>query len=398
MERKYTIPSFGNSYLFEKGNYYTPTKDGYTHFLDPIRSQVFHFYANKSDSANLELLMTVKGSGIIKASLNGKETIALLNPTNIAEAIKFGYFSIVPGYNRLTITGSTDGLVLGTPKCSINIHSVIVVLHEEIIFEMENPQNAMIGQIPQIEYQVSEGNSSFYAELNVGSHFQFSAQYGVIECEGAVLSLQVGSLGHCSIKFRVESNYKDSDEETYKVRVLRKGTNIKVDECGDKDTSIEFTQEGLSWMKFYTYKFMLTMHPLDCLNNTTEITGSYWDDKQKRWTLIGKVLKPGISTNISKVYSFIENRQVGLSDLHRAMYIGNTRTYNSDINVWTDVNKATFIGSKIKSCRKDMDVSVEDNKFYLEMGGYQNMTPPAIGQMFTRKISDCFNLRGLDDI
>jgi hypothetical protein len=153
--------------------------------------------------------------------------------------------------------------------------------------------------------------------------------------------------------------------------MLKKGLTVKTGEFGNEGSG------GQSYMVFpwkteLSYAFLLGVRP-DFKNLTTEYTAYFKDPVQDKWFLIARFKRPQKATNLTNLYSFLENFATTSGDISRIGYYQNQWIIDG-MGKWHELISAKFTADATArgNFRKDYAGGVKDNKFFLKSAGFFN--------------------------
>ena len=168
-----------------------------------------------------------------------------------------------------------------------------------------------------------------------------------------------------------------------KIRLLRKGTDVHIGEFGNEGSGGQ-SYLLYPWKAGETYKFLMQVHP-DGAGNTV-YTAYFYAPEESEWRLIASFLRPLTNTWYTHAHSFLENFNPDQGYLSRKVLFGNQWACSKE-GVWTRLTDAKFTHDATAAAKVRLDFQggeTDDNRFYLQMGGFFNESVP-MGTKFSCK-------------
>ena len=230
----------------------------------------------------------------------------------------------------------------------------------------------------------------FYSEIKVPAKNDIIGSYYMANGFGeGYFGMQVNSPTERRILFSVWSPFVTDDPksipDSMKIVMLKKGTTVKTGEFGNEGSGGQ-SYMVYPWKTEQSYAFLLGVNP-DFQNKTTEYTAYFKDPEQNKWFLIARFKRPQKATNLTNLYSFLENFATTTGDVTRMGYFQNQWIMDGT-GKWHELNSAKFTADATArgKFRKDFAGGVIDNKFFLKNAGFFNQFT-SMDQYFKRDAS-----------
>ncbi len=228
----------------------------------------------------------------------------------------------------------------------------------------------------------------FYNEIKIPAKNDIIGSYYMANGFGeGYFGMQVNSATERRILFSVWSPFVTDDPksipDSMKIVMLKKGLTVKTGEFGNEGSG------GQSYMVFpwkteQAYAFLLGVKP-DFNNKTTEYTAYFKDPEQDKWFLIARFKRPQNATNLTNLYSFLENFATTTGHISRMGYYQNQWIMDSK-GIWHELTSAKFTADATArgNFRKDYAGGVIGNKFFMKNAGFFNQFT-SMDQLFKRE-------------
>ena len=228
----------------------------------------------------------------------------------------------------------------------------------------------------------------FYNEIKVPIKNDIIGSYYMANGFGeGYFGMQVNSPTERRILFSVWSPFVTDDPksipDSMKIVLLKKGATVKTGEFGNEGSG------GQSYMVFpwkteQSYAFLLGVKP-DFKDKTTEYTAYFKDPVQNKWFLIASFKRPQKATNLTNLYSFLENFATTTGNVTRMGYFQNQWIMDS-AGTWHELTSAKFTADATArgNFRKDYAGGFMGNKFFMKNAGFFNQFT-AMDQIFKRE-------------
>lgn len=216
----------------------------------------------------------------------------------------------------------------------------------------------------------------FYSEINVPAKNDIIGSYYMANGFGeGYFGMQVNSPTERRVLFSVWSPFVTDDPkiipDSMKIVMLKKGAGVKTGEFGNEGSG------GQSYMVFpwkteQSYAFLLGVKP-DFSTKTTEYSAYFKNPEQGKWYLIARFKRPQKATNLTNLYSFLENFATTTGDITRMGFFQNQWIMDGT-GKWHELISAKFTADATArgKFRKDFAGGVNENKFFLKNAGFFN--------------------------
>ncbi|WP_395626278.1 DUF3472 domain-containing protein [Daejeonella sp.] len=388
---KAMIPLGGNAYV-SKGAKITDA--GLVEWFDKEAITSIYFRVSKPQVLNVSLLVRVpEGESVLRIKAGGKsfekkisniqfDTIAIGNiDVKTAGHVKIdiqglkkthSYFAEI---SNLLISGENGDQDLVYVKKGSSFH-----------FGRRGPSVHLRYDIPP---NIKSEVKWFYNEIKVPAKSDVIGSYYMANGFGeGYFGMQVNSPTERRILFSVWSPFVTDDPksipDSMKIVLLKKGPTVKTGEFGNEGSG------GQSYMVFpwkieQSYAFLLGVKP-DFKNKTTEYTAYFKDPEQGKWFLIARFKRPQKATNLTNLYSFLENFATTTGNTSRMGYYQNQWIMDS-VGQWYELTSAKFTADATArgNYRKDYAGGVKGNKFFMKNAGFFNEFT-SMDQFFKREL------------
>lgn len=304
------------------------------------------------------------------------------------------------GEFKVTDTGYVDFVIKGikkTGKIYANISSFQLsgAATTGLAFVKNNEGNYFYwgrrGPSVHLSYPLPENTQAewFYNEVKVPEKMDVTGSYFMADGFGeGYFGMQVNSATERRILFSVWSPFNTDDPakipEDQKIKMLNKGANVHTGEFGNEGSGGQ-SYLRFNWKAGIAYKFLLNAQP-DAANHT-KYTAWFYDPQKSTWLLIASFNRPGKSTYLTHLHSFLENFEPETGDKARSVEFNNQwiRTTNGK---WMELNKAKFTGDNTarKGYRMDYNGGTVNGSFFLRNCGFFN-NYTVLDQIFERPLA-----------
>ena len=200
--------------------------------------------------------------------------------------------------------------------------------------------------------------------------------------------MQVNSPTTRHILFSIWSPFHTDDPkkvpDSQKILLLKKGEGVHAGEFGNEGSGGQ-SYLNFPWKAGNTYRFLVQAKP-DSLRHTT-FTAWFYAPEEARWRLIACWSRPGTTSWLTGLHSFLENFDPAYGDHQRLVRFG--RQWVCDPNGhWTPLTRALFTGDNTarKGYRLDYGGGAEGSYFYLRNGGFFSDNTP-LNRLFQRPMA-----------
>ena len=387
---KATIPLGGNAYV-SKGAKITDA--GLVEWFDKDAITSIYFRVSQPQVLNISLLVRVpEGESVLRIKAAGKSFEKKISNLEF-DTVAIGKIDVKSaGHVKIDIQGLTK------------THSYFAEI-SNLLISGENGDQDLIyvkggssfhfgrrGPSVHLRYDIPPNIKSevkwFYNEIKVPAKSDVIGSYYMANGFGeGYFGMQVNSLTERRILFSVWSPFVTDDPksipDSMKIIMLKKGPTVKTGEFGNEGSG------GQSYMVFpwkteQAYAFLLGVKP-DFKNKTTEYTAYFKDPVQDEWFLIARFKRPQKATNLTNLYSFLENFATTTGNISRRGYYQNQWIMDS-AGQWHELTGAKFTADATArgNFRKDYAGGVNGNKFFLKNAGFFNQFT-SMDQLFKRE-------------
>ena len=176
-------------------------------------------------------------------------------------------------------------------------------------------------------YQVPEKINAewYYNEITVPVGQDIIGSYYMANGFGeGYFGIQVNSEKERRVLFSVWSPFEIDDPksipESYKIKMLKKGTDVKTGEFGNEGSGGQ-SYLRYNWKAGNTYKFLLRGAPQN--DNTTTYTAYFFAPELGKWLLMASFNRPQTNTYLKRFHSFLENFIPEQGDTSRKVLFNN---------------------------------------------------------------------------
>lgn len=373
---KAIIPLGGNAYV---GKGAKITDKGLVEWSDNEAITNVYFRASTPQSFNISLVMKVLGGESQISIKSGKHSFTKKITNTTFDTISIGKIEVkAAGHVKIDIQGlkkshtyfaEISDLIIGGKK-----------IDEELIY-VKNGSSFYFGRrgpSVHLRYDISQNIKNdvkwFYNEIKVPANNDVIGSYYMANGFGeGYFGMQVNSPTERRILFSVWSPFATDDPksipDSMKIVLLKKGVGVKTGEFGNEGSG------GQSYMVFpwkaeLSYSYLLGVKP-DFENRTTEYTAYFKDSEQNKWYLIARFKRPQKATNLTNLYSFLENFVPSTGNISRMGYFQNQWIMDGKGN-WHELSSAKFTADATArgKFRKDYAGGAKGSQFFLKNDGF----------------------------
>jgi hypothetical protein len=387
---KAIIPLGGNGYV---GKGAKITTKGLAEWSDIQAVTSIYFRASIPQFLNIALVMRVpEGESLIKIKSGAKIFEKKISNSSF-DTISIGKIEVkTAGHFKIDIQGlkkthtyfaEITDLIISADKVDQDL--VYVKNGSSFHFGRRGPSVHLRYDIPP---SIKNNVKWFYNEIKVPAKSDVIGSYYMANGFGeGYFGMQVNSPTERRILFSVWSPFVTDDPksipDSMKIIMLKKGLTVKTGEFGNEGSG------GQSYMVFpwktdQAYAFLLGVKP-DLKNKTTEYTAYFKDPEQDKWFLIARFKRPQKATNLTNLYSFLENFTTTTGNISRMGYFQNQWIMDST-GQWHELTSAKFTADATArgNFRKDYAGGVKGHKFFLKNAGFFNQFT-SMDQFFKRQ-------------
>lgn len=387
---KAIIPLGGNGYV---GKGARITDKGLVDWSDIQAVPSIYFRVSTPQLLNIALVMRVpEGESLIKIQSGAKSFQKKISNTQF-DTISIGKIEVkTAGHVKIDIQGlkKTDtyfaeitDLIISGDKVDQDL--VYVKKGSSFHFGRRGPSVHLRYDIPP---SIKNDVKWFYNEIKVPAKSDVIGSYYMANGFGeGYFGMQVNSPTERRILFSVWSPFVTDDPksipDSMKIVLLKKGAGVKTGEFGNEGSG------GQSYMVFpwkieQSYAFLLGVKP-DFKDKTTEYTAYFKDPELNKWFLIARFKRPQKATNLTNLYSFLENFATTTGNVTRMGYYQNQWIMDST-GTWHELTSAKFTADATArgNFRKDYAGGFMGNKFFMKNAGFFNQFT-AMDQIFKRE-------------
>jgi hypothetical protein len=372
----------GNAYVTSHPRGARITRSGLANWRDSKAVISTYFYLHQPEK--IELSLIAKGKSQIKVKCEEQEFNVKLNSGDFV-TIPVGEVTVKnSGYLKVDVEGvEKEGDTFG----EIQEIKVSNVYGESNYVKDFADYWGRRGPSVHLGYTMPEGNTEwFYNEVTVPEDGEVMFSYYMAAGFGeGYFGMQYNSLTERRILFSVWSPYDTQNPkeipEEYQVKMLRQGIGVHIGEFGNEGSGGQ-SYLIYPWHAGATYKFLMHVKP-DGEGNTI-YTAYFFATEENKWRLIASFLRPKTDTWYTRAHSFLENFSPEQGYLSRKVFFANQWIKKSD-GLWTKLTKARFThdATATAKVRLDYQGGIEEDAFYLKMGGFFNESVP-MGNVFER--------------
>jgi hypothetical protein len=387
---KAIIPIGGNGYV---GKGAKITDKGLVDWADIQAVPSIYFRASMPQFLNIALVIRVpEGESLIKIQSGAKSFQKKISNTKF-DTISIGKIEVkTAGHVKIDIQGLkkthtyfaeiTDLIISGD---KVDQDLVYVKKGSSFHFGRRGPSVHLRYDIPP---SIKKDVKWFYNEIKVPANNDVIGSYYMANGFGeGYFGMQVNSPTERRILFSVWSPFVTDDPksipDSMKIVLLKKGAGVKTGEFGNEGSG------GQSYMVFpwkieQSYAFLLGVKP-NFKDKTTEYTAYFKDPELNKWLLIARFKRPQKATNLTNLYSFLENFATTTGNITRMGYFQNQWIMDST-GTWHELTSAKFTADATArgNFRKDYAGGFMGNKFFMKNAGFFNQFT-AMDQLFKRE-------------
>jgi hypothetical protein len=392
---EFSLPLAGNAFSsFHLDGNRTITNNGIENWTNPEEYFTVYFRVSKPGLVRISINepVSITGKSVLEFGINNEFKRIKFNETKKVP-IAIGEWKIKDtGYVALKIKGISK-----TQKSFPSISKLAIsgsAIQGKTAFVPNNEGNffhwGRRGPSVHLSYKIPEKVNAewYYNEVTVPVGQDIIGSYYMANGFGeGYFGMQVNSEKERRVLFSVWSPFETDDPksipESHKIKMLKKGTDVKTGEFGNEGSG------GQSYLKYNwkagnTYKFLLRGAPQN--NNTTTYTAYFFAPELDKWLLIASFNRPQTNTYLKRFHSFLENFIPEQGDKSRKVLFNN-QWYCDDKGDWFEIDSARFTTDDTgnKGYRMDYSGGLDKDSFYLKDGGFlNNYTKPQ--SIFTRPL------------
>lgn len=388
-----TISLGGNAYTAAPAEI---TDEGLINWSNASNITSIYFRTDVPQTFDISLHLQTP-NGISEISITAGNSIFKKQITNTGfKIVNIGKINITkPGYVKIDLKGisktgnvfaNVSDLIIQYTKKDTGL--VYVKNGSSFHFGRRGPSVHLRYDVPP---ELKNNINWFYNELMIPAGEDKLGSYFMADGFGeGYFGMQVNSETERRILFSVWSPFETDDPksipDSLKIALLKKGEAVITNDFGDEGSG------GQSYMRFNwkagnTYGFLLHAEP-DSLHHTTTYTAYFKDVAVNKWYLIASFKRPQTVTNLTHLYSFLENFIPETGDQNRMSFYKNQWIADNK-GEWHELRDVTFtVDATAKGgYRKDYAGGVDGDKFFLKNDGFFNeFVRPS--QSFKRKASN----------
>lgn len=402
---KIGVPMGGNAFRVESSGKMLPgtdpektaggtvTEKGIINWSDKgLHFKTFLRFAEKGKIKVWLKLRVPEGESRIELKAAGK-AVKLTVSGNQVKTWYAGEFKITEaGYLDLMISGLTK---TGHTFAEVTDMELSGVTPDQVTFVKNNEGNYFYwgrrGPSVHLNYAMPDNVQAewFYNEVKVPVGMDVTGSYFMANGFGeGYFGMQVNSATERRILFSVwspfQTDHPDQIPEDQKIKMLSKGAEVHTGEFGNEGSG------GQSFLRFNwkageSYRFLLRALPGQ--QNQTTYTAWFYDAEKSVWRLIASFKRPGKSTYLTHLHSFLENFVPETGIQGRQVEFTNQwiRTAGGK---WIALSKAKFTGDQTarKAYRMDYAGGVTNGSFFLRNCGFFN-DYTVLDQVFERPLT-----------
>ncbi len=359
----------------------TITNNGIENWTNP--EEYFTAYFRISEAGNFKIAIEesflLEGKAVLEFTINEESKKVIFDETIQKE--------VVVGNWKISDTGYVALKIKGINKTARNFPSISSLrissddFKGKIALVPNNEGNyyhwGRRGPSVHLNYEVPENVNAewYYNELIVEKGNDIVGSYFMaIGFKEGYFGIQVNSNLERRILFSVWSPFQTDDPESipesYKIKMLRKGSEVSSGEFGNEGSGGQSYMK-YNWLAGSTYKFLV--HGVPQKDNTTIYSAYFFAPEINHWQLIASFSRPMTTTYLKHFHSFLENFIPEQGNLTRRGLFNNQWISDSKGN-WFEINRSEFTidATAAKGYRMDYSGGVDKNSFYLKNGGFFN--------------------------
>jgi hypothetical protein len=268
----------------------------------------------------------------------------------------------------------------------------------DLIIQLKKPDNDVVyvkqgssfhfgrrGPSVHLRYLIPDDRKTtvkwFYNEIIVPKGQDVIGSYFMADGFGqGYFGMQVNSATERRVLFSVWSPFDTEDPksipDSMKIKLIKSGTGVHIGEFGNEGSGGQ-SYMLYPWQAGKAYAFLLEAEP-DFAKNTTTFTAYFKEAGTGHWYLVASFKRPQKATYLTSLYSFVENFEPENGDKVRKALFTNQLIGDSNDGNWLSLPQAVYTGDATAKAnyRKDYAGGVEDDKFYLQNGGFFNNLKP----------------------
>ena len=382
LSTEFSLPLAGNAYSsFHLDGDQTITNEGISNWTNPEEYFTVYFRISKPGVVRISLdePLSIDGKSVLEFGIKNKSKKIKFDESKKHPNL-IGEWKINDiGYVALTIKGISKTKNNFPSISNLTIDGSAIQL--KTAFVPNNEGNFFYwgrrGPSVHLNYQVPEKINAewYYNEITVPVGQDIIGSYYMANGFGeGYFGIQVNSEKERRILFSVWSPFTTDDPksipESYKIKMLKKGTDVKTGEFGNEGSGGQ-SYLRYNWKAGNTYKFLLRGAPQN--DNTTTYTAYFFAPELGKWLLMASFNRPQTNTYLKRFHSFLENFIPEQGDTSRKVLFNN-QWYCDDKGNWFEIDSARFTidNTGNKGYRMDYSGGMDKDFFYLKNGGFFN--------------------------
>lgn len=382
LSTEFSLPLAGNAYSsFHLDGDQTITNEGISNWTNPEEYFTVYFRISKPGVVRISLdePLSIDGKSVLEFGIKNKSKKIKFDESKKHPNL-IGEWKINDiGYVALTIKGISKTKSNFPSISNLTIDGSAIQL--KTAFVPNNEGNFFYwgrrGPSVHLNYQVPEKINAewYYNEITVPVGQDIIGSYYMANGFGeGYFGIQVNSEKERRVLFSVWSPFETDDPksipESYKIKMLKKGTDVKTGEFGNEGSGGQ-SYLRYNWKAGNTYKFLLRGAPQN--DNTTTYTAYFFAPELGKWLLMASFNRPQTNTYLKRFHSFLENFIPEQGDTSRKVLFNN-QWYCDDKGNWFEIDSARFTidNTGNKGYRMDYSGGMDKDFFYLKNGGFFN--------------------------
>ena len=382
LSTEFSLPLAGNAYSsFHLDGDQTITNEGISNWTNPEEYFTVYFRISKPGVVRISLdePLSIDGKSVLEFGIKNKSKKIKFDESKKHPNL-IGEWKINDiGYVALTIKGISKTKSNFPSISNLTIDGSAIQL--KTAFVPNNEGNFFYwgrrGPSVHLNYQVPEKINAewYYNEITVPVGQDIIGSYYMANGFGeGYFGIQVNSEKERRVLFSVWSPFEIDDPksipESYKIKMLKKGTDVKTGEFGNEGSGGQ-SYLRYNWKAGNTYKFLLRGAPQN--DNTTTYTAYFFAPELGKWLLMASFNRPQTNTYLKRFHSFLENFIPEQGDTSRKVLFNN-QWYCDDKGNWFEIDSARFTidNTGNKGYRMDYSGGMDKDFFYLKNGGFFN--------------------------
>jgi hypothetical protein len=378
LKLSHVIPLGGNAWVNAPD---TIIDDGLVNWKNPKSTASIYFRVSVVQDIQLALrLRAPQGQSTIQITA-GKNVFTKRINNAAFDTVAIGKVHITkPGYIQIDLKG-------------INKTGAVYADISDLIIKTEKPDNDVEyvkqgssfhfgrrGPSVHLRFMVPEEKKTnvkwFYNETIVPTGQDIIGSYFMADGFGqGYFGMQVNSPTERRVLFSVWSPFDTEDPksipDSMRIKLIAGGKGVHIGEFGNEGSGGQ-SYMLYPWKAGKAYAFLLSAEP-DSIKKTTTFTAYFKDVAADKWFLVASFKRPQKATYLTSLYSFVENFEPENGDKIRKAFFTNQWIGDSNNN-WQELTTAVYTGDATAKARfrKDYAGGIDQNKFYLQNGGFFN--------------------------